>query len=182
MSGGLIPDGLASVYLGEFGESWVKAVAAGSGLLQGQAATLDFQKADIQITMVDGAVDPTVQVQVKTTEQPIDVDGDHARFSVDAATYNALRGANRVVRRVLAVIWVERDGGRVRLATDGTLLVGRAAWVSLEDLPETTNTTGVTVRVPLANTIDPDGLRRLLQQFGVPRSTPVASIDPWPDA
>lgn len=48
MTGGTT-DGFASIYLGEFGESWVKAVAAGCGLIQGPPGTLDLQKSDIQM-------------------------------------------------------------------------------------------------------------------------------------
>lgn len=175
-------EGLARVYLGKFGESWVRAVAAGCGLLEGQPSELDLQRADVQLTLrgeVRGTVDPTVQVQVKTTAQAMEVDGDMARFNVDRPTYDALRETRRMIRRVLAVVWVDQDGDRVRLEDDGTLLVGRAAWVSLEGEPASDNVAAVSVRVPLANTLDDTGLRRLLEEFGVPRSTPVPSIDPW---
>lgn len=53
------------------------------------------------------------------------------------------------------------------------------AWVSLEELPETTNKTSVVVKVPVENTLDHDGLRRLLGEFGTARSTLVRAINAW---
>lgn len=184
MAGAMKDDGIARNYLGDFGEEWVKAVAAGCGYLQGNPSTKDLQRSDVQLTMVgevSGVSDPTVQVQVKATEKRmvLEADGCHAGFSLDRKTYDALRNKNRTVRRVLAVIWVTKNGGHVARQKDGTLLVGHAAWVSLEELPETTNKTSVMIKVPIANTFDHDGLRRLLEEFGIPRSTPVPEINAW---
>ena len=184
MNGASPQAGTDNVLRGEFGEAWLKAVAAGCGVLQGRPATLDLQKADVQLTMpgsVGAYTDATVQVQVKTTEDPIVLDGTCASFAVDRATYDALRTTNRVIRRVLAVIWLEKDGDRIRLKEDGTLLVGHAAWVSLEGLNETENVASVTVKIPLANSIDDPGLRAMLEEFGRPRSTVVPARETWID-
>lgn len=171
-----------AVTQGDFGEYWLHAVAAGCGFDHGTPATVDLQKADVQLTMrgtVAGISDPTVQVQVRSTVN-LDVRADgNAAFDVDVATYEALRNPNRTVRRVLMVVGLERDGDRVRLTANGTLLVGRAAWVSLEGLPATGNVTTVRVSVPLANTVDCPGLMRLLELHGIPRSTRVAEVTPW---
>lgn len=77
------------------------------------------------------------------------------------------------------VIALPADEDRVRLTTDGTLLVGHAAWVSLEGQPPTSNTTTVAVTLPRINTVDGSGLDRLLMTCGVRSSTPVLDIDEW---
>src|SRR5258708_19159483 len=116
MTAGTTAGGIASNILGDFGEEWIKAVAAGCGYLQGNPSTKDLQRADVQLTLlgeVSGVEDPTVQIQVKATEAAIalDDDGVHARFVLDRATYDALRRKRRTVRRVLAVVWVTDGGG-----------------------------------------------------------------------
>lgn len=134
---------------GDFGEAWLEAVASGCGILHGRPATLDLQKADVQLTLRGphlGTYNPSVLVQVKTT---VDLrrlsDGDYS-YDLDVETYSVLRRSDHAIRRVLAVIGVPREGERVRLHPDGTLLIGRGAWVSLEGMPESTNSATQVVR------------------------------------
>ncbi|RJL33189.1 DUF4365 domain-containing protein [Bailinhaonella thermotolerans] len=166
---------------GDFGEAWIEAVAAGCGILHGKPATLDLQKADVQLSLRGhhaGTYNPTVLVQVKTTTDLRRV-GDVYHFDLDVETYEVLRRDDHSIRRILAVIGMPKDGEYVRLVDDGTLLVGCGAWVSLEGLPATTNGKTQVVRLPAANTLDPDGLRRMLEKHGVRRSTPVPLVDAW---
>ena len=82
-------------------------------------------------------------------------------------------------RRILVVFRVSEPGSRVRLDPDGTLLVGYGAWVSLEGRPATLNSTSVAVTLPAANTLDTEGMRRMLTTFGVRSTTPVPDVLPW---
>lgn len=77
------------------------------------------------------------------------------------------------------VIRLPRVGDRVRLVESGTLLVGRGAWVSLEGLGASTNTTSQAVKLPMSNTLDRPGLERMLKAYGVRSSTPVPQVDVW---
>ena len=171
-----------NAYQGEFGEAWLRAVAAGCGLLHGTPASIDMIKGDVLLTLpeqVPGSNYPTVIVQVKT-----DVNlrrGSDGRFAydLDVATYDVLRREDNTVRRVLAVIGLPRDGERVRLHAEGTLLVGRGAWVSLEGAPSSSNSTSQVVYLPESNTIDGPGLNRMLRMYGVRISTPVPDVRPW---
>lgn len=166
---------------GDYGETWLRAVAASSGLLHGRPTTLDLEKADVELVRMGlwhGMWHPTVKVQVKTTVDLREEDG-HFVYELDAGTYNVLRRDNETVRRVLAVFRLPRNGERVRLLKSGTLLAGRGAWVSLEGQPETANASSCTVRLPLANAIDRPGLERMLATYGVRSSTPVPELDPW---
>lgn len=54
---------------GDFGEAWLEVVAAGCGFPHGRPASLDLEKADVQLTLLghhQETFNPTVKVQVKT--------------------------------------------------------------------------------------------------------------------
>ncbi len=166
---------------GDYGESWLRAVAASAGLLHGRPTTLDLEKADVELVREgqwNGMWHPTVKVQVKTTVDLREQDG-HFVYHLDAETYNVLRRDDETVRRVLVVFGLPRDGERIRLLEDGTLLLGCGAWVSLEGQPATTNRSSRVVRLPITNTIDRPGLERMLATYGVRTSTPVPKVDAW---
>jgi hypothetical protein len=171
-----------NIVQGDFGEAWLEAVAAGCGFLHGRPTSLDLEKADIQLTLrgrYAGTFNPTVKVQVKTeVNLRSDADGSLV-YSLDMPTYDVLRRQDHAVRRILAVIGLPADGPRVRLSDEGTVLVGRGAWVSLEGQPASGNSTTRVIRLPVANTLDEAGLKRMRTVYGVPRRTPVEEVDPW---
>ncbi|GLX98923.1 DUF4365 domain-containing protein [Herbidospora sp. NBRC 101105] len=167
---------------GDFGEAWLETVAAGSGLLHGRPTSLDLQKADVllcQRGLVNGIYNPSILVQVKTT---VDLrratNGDYS-YDLDVETYDVLRRTDHATPRALVVIGLSRDGEHVRLCDDGTLLIGSGAWVSLEGAPAVSNESTCVVRLPAKNTLDPEGLYRMLSIHGARRSTPVPVVDPW---
>jgi hypothetical protein len=166
---------------GDYGETWLRAVAAGCEFLHGRPTTLDLEKADVELVypgLVNNQRNPTVKVQVKTTVELREKDGHYA-YDLDVNTYNVLRQTDFVVRRLLAVIRLPRRGERVRLLKSGTLLAGRGAWVSLEGEPESPNATSQVVYLPVGNTIDRPGLEDMLFTYGVRSSTPVPDVDAW---
>jgi hypothetical protein len=167
---------------GDFGEAWLEAVAAGCGFLHGRPASLDLEKADVQLTLrgsYGGTFNPTVKVQVKTeVNLRSDADGSLV-YNLDVPTYDVLRREDHSVRRILAVIGLFAEGPRVRLGAEGTILVGHGAWVSLEGQPASGNSTTRAIRLPAANTLDEPGLKRMLTMYGVTRPTPVPDVDPW---
>lgn len=170
-----------NVLQGDYGETWLRAVAASCGLLHGRPTTLDLEKADVELVrrgLWNGMWHPTVKVQVKTT---IDLhqEDDHFVYNLDVDTYSVLRRDNESVRRILAVFRLPKKGERVRLLRSGTLLVGSGAWASLEGSPGTTNTDSKVVRLPVSNTIDRPGLERMLATYGVRSSTPVPEVNAW---
>jgi Domain of unknown function (DUF4365) len=171
-----------NILQGDFGEAWLEAVAAGCGLLHGRPTSVDLQKADVQLVLrglVLGTYNPAVLVQVKTTAQLRELDDGSFAYNLDVETYEVLRRQDHSIRRVLAVIGLSGDGENIRLHPDGTLLIGRGAWVSLEGLPASANTTSQVVPLPSANTLDRPGLERMLQAHGVRSSTPVPEGDVW---
>jgi len=166
---------------GDYGETWLRAVAASCGLLHGRPTTLDLEKADVELVrrgLWNGMWHPTVKVQVKTTVD-LRQEDNHFVYDLDIDTYNVLRRDNETVRRVLAVFRLPKRGEKVRLLKSGTLLVGSGAWVSLEGQPATSNTASRSVRLPVANTIDRLGLEHMLATYGVRSSSPVPDVDAW---
>ena len=166
---------------GDYGETWLRAVAASSGILHGRPTTLDLEKADVELVRMgqwNGMWHPTVKAQVKTTVNLREED-EHFVYDLDIDTYNVLRRDNETVRRVLVVFRLPKKGEKVRLLKSGTLMVGHGAWVSLEGQPATMNTSSRSVRLPVANTIDRPGLERMLATYGVRSSTPVPEVDAW---
>lgn len=167
---------------GDFGEAWIEAVAAGSGLLHGRPSTLGLQKADVAVTyrgLLDGTYCPSVLVQVKTTTDLRKLDDGDYGYDLDVDTYEVLRRDDHATPRILAVIGVSGDGERVRTHRDGTLLVGEGAWVSLEGAAASGNARSKAVRLPGGNTLDEEGLMRMIRMHGVRSSTRVPEYDIW---
>lgn len=174
--------GDANTLQGEFGENWLRVVASGCGLLHGDPDKRDLQKADVSLTRQGDFIhtyNPTVWAQVKTTHTLRRRPDGTLVYDLDVPTYNVLRRNNHLVPRVLVVVEVSADGERVQLREDGTLLVGEARWVSLEGAQATSNTDSQIVELPPSNTVDSDGLHRMIMSYGVRRSTPVPDEDPW---
>lgn len=172
------------VLSGDFGESWLHAAASGCGMLHGTPATLDLVKADVQLTLrgeVGGIRNPTVLVQVKATVDLRDHDAANWAYDLDVETHEVLRQTNHQTRRVLAVVGLSEDGETIRKQPDGTLLVGQTSWVSLESEPASPNASTQVVYLPKANVLDPQGLRAMLENYGVPRSSQVPDVDEWGD-
>ncbi|MCO5968691.1 DUF4365 domain-containing protein [Actinoallomurus soli] len=167
---------------GDFGEAWLEAVAAGCGLLHSRSTTVDLQKADVQLVYPGeelGTYYPTVNVQVKTTIKLRQLASGVFSYDLDIETYDVLRRRDHAVGRVLVVIGVPEEGEHVRLHSEGTLLCGRGAWVSLEGMEPSVNKTSQAIHLPVENTLDQAGLHRMLKTHGIRRSTPVPAIDVW---
>lgn len=118
-------------------------MAAGVGFLHGRPTTLDLENADVELVrkgLWEGTWNPAVKVQVKTTVDLREEDGNLI-YDLDVATCDMLRHGNETVRRILAVfrlpkagekVRLLKTGEKVRLLKNGTLLAGCGAWTSLE--------------------------------------------------
>lgn len=180
MSLAAFPVGERELLQGDFGEMWLRTTAAGCGLGHERQATVDIIKADVALTLrrpLERPKTATVWVQVKTTIKPLRDLGDDWGYDLDVDTFNVLQDHDGGTRRILAVIELSADGETIRMADDGTLLVGRTAWMSLEHLDETDNALTQVVRLPKRNVLDHPGLLRMLDTYGVPATTRVPTID-----
>jgi len=172
----------ANALQGDFGESWLEVVAAGCGLIHGRPGKVDLEMADVELTFqgeLSGTLNPCVKAQVKTTTAFRAGDVNAVSYDLDVATYRFLRRTNHAVRRVLVVFEVVRPQ-LFRLEEEpGTILLGRGLWTSLEAMPDTTNQATESIRIPVTNTVDRDGLRRMMEELGTPKSSVVPTISGW---
>lgn len=180
MSLAAFPTGEREILQGDFGEMWLRTSAAGCGLGHERQATVDLIKADVALTLRRPNQRPktaVVWVQVKTTIRPLRDLDTHWAYDLDVETYNVLCDHDGGTRRILAVIELSADGETIRMASDGTLLVGRTTWVSLEGLDPTPNADKQVVHLPKENVLDHAGLLNMLNTYGVPATTPVPDLD-----
>jgi hypothetical protein len=176
--------GLQRTLAGDFGEEWVEATAAGCGILHGREHTLDLIKADVRLTMrgeFGRTLNPSVLIQVKTTVDLRQDGPDGWAYDLDVETYDVLRQTNHQTRRILAVIGLSSDRRTVEVLPEGTLLIGQAAWVSIEGHGPTANASTEVVHLPRVNTLDKDGFEEMIKTYGVPRSSQVPELDEWGD-
>lgn len=176
-----LDEGERSLLQGDFGEYWVHTAAAGCGIDHGPNASVDRIKGDVRLTLsgiVRNVRNPSVLIQVKTTAGLRDV-GDWWAYDLDVDTHDVLRQTNHQTRRVLAVIGLSADGETLRIEPDGTLLLGHTTWVSLEGEDESPNKGTQVVYLPKDNVLDPAGLKRMLETYGIPRSSAVPDVEEW---
>lgn len=176
-----VSEGERNLLQGDFGEAWVHAAAAACGIDHGPNATVDRIKGDVRLTLngiAGGVRYPSVFVQVKTTINLRDA-GSHWSYDLDVTTHEVLRQTDHQTRRILAVIGLSEDGETLRIEPDGTLLLGRTSWVSLEDDEASENSETQVVRLPKEHVLDPHGFEKMLTEYGVPRSSKVPTIDEW---
>jgi hypothetical protein len=116
----------------------------------------------------------SIHVQLKATLQHGADDGASlSYFLEEPKQYDALRSETVATQRVLVVLFLPRDQGDWLHHTPEQLILRRCAyWQSLRGAPVTTNTSGVTVKLPKAQMFTPEALRGLaarLSRFDFPR-------------
>jgi hypothetical protein len=126
-----------------------------------------------------GTTNPSVKAQVKTTDDLRILEDGSASYDLDVPTYEFLRKTDHFIPRVLVVFGLSPGGERFRLEDEGTLLIGRGLWVSLEGMGPTANTSTIAVKLPLGNQVDEPGLLRMLEERGAKRSTVVPEEPVW---
>ncbi|PWF84026.1 hypothetical protein CIK52_13915 [Kocuria rosea] len=173
--------GLTNRLQGDFGELWVEVVATALDLGAAPSDRSDLHKSDLTLTHygeIDGYDAPSVKVQVKTeVEVPTNDNGD-LRYALDADTHRVLCKRS-AVRRILVVVNMPSRHERIQFTDEGTLLRGKAHWISLEDAPPSENKESQTVLIPAENSLDEQGLRHIMRTYGVPRTTKAPPVDIW---
>lgn len=178
---GVSGTGLTNRLQGDFGELWVEVVATALDLGAAPSDRSDLHKSDLTLTHygeINGYDAPSVKVQVKTeVDVPTNENGD-LRYALDAETHRVLCKIS-AVRRILVVINMPSRHERIQFTEEGTLLRGKAHWISLENEAPSENKESQTVLIPAGNSLDENGLRHIMQTYGIPRTTEVPSVDVW---
>ncbi|HEY8376472.1 MAG TPA: DUF4365 domain-containing protein [Nannocystis sp.] len=149
-----------------FSEAYVKAVAAAAGYCT-YVPSVDDDSVDMGIAARgSGAVcrSPRVEVQIKSLlvdEAPV---GDSWSFyDLKRKNYDDLRHTDFAVPRILVVVRVPRHVSQWLEQTPDALLLRHCGyWVSLRGLPESSNTTKVVVRLPLAQVFTVEQLQGIM--------------------
>jgi hypothetical protein len=144
----------------EFNYAYVCALAAHAGLNRG-----DFRVDDDSVDITfqgkgyGGIVrNPQIQIQLKCTSRSL-TSGEALKYPLSKKNYDDLRGSNVAVPRYLVVLLVPEKTEEWLFHHDGHMsLHNMCYWVSLRYAPESSNTSSVTVEVPLAQRLTTDSL------------------------
>ncbi|WP_432722283.1 DUF4365 domain-containing protein [Jeongeupia wiesaeckerbachi] len=148
----------------QFNVAYVHAMAAQAGLNPSHPQ-VDDDSIDIQLQgkgFPGLRRNPMVQLQLKCTSQDV-VSGGVIKFPLPRKNYDDLRGSDVICPRYLVVLLVPEEHERwVEHHSAHMSLHNTCYWLSLKDYPSTTNTTTVTVDIPLAQRLTTTSLRHLL--------------------
>lgn len=142
------------------------AIAAGCVL---ESIENDFNKTDCSLVGCNWESTPQLNAQLKATTSNFRVceDSQTIKYKLDAATYNKLAGRNfNPSVLILAIIPEEKD--RVKELDGDLLLKGSLYWLYIQG-EKTSNTSRVTVEIPLKNKLSIDTVRQImdrLDEFG----------------
>lgn len=141
---------------------YAKAVAARAGYVT-SVPDLDRDGVDLRIE-AGGAMRPALDLQLKATARPGVPTWGSLTFALKRRNYDLLR-VDTQTPRILVVLVLPDNRNRWMTITQEELVLRRSAyWLSLRGADETMNRSSLTVRLPVANLFDVDGLRRLMEQ------------------
>jgi hypothetical protein len=164
---------------GRYGEHFARLIATTAGYTCFKPEdTGDGIDLVITHTQHDGVTyrPPNIELQIKTVRlASIVAGGTELSYDLEIPHYNALR-APGPTRRYLVVVIVPGDKPHdwYEEGPDFTVFKRAAYWRDLLNAPDTTNTTKIAVRIPLANRYTPEVVRdhmsaarkAFLAQFG----------------
>lgn len=142
--------------------AYIKAVASFCGYGADQPE-VDHDSIDLTIKSSAGRK-PILDMQVKASGG-INSVGDNFSFPLPVKNYNDLRQETLAPRILVVFCMPDEQDKWIDHSVDHLLIRKCAYWVSLKNMPATTNTTTVSINVPTTNTLSPDGLHALMQKI-----------------
>lgn len=108
-----------------------------------------------------------LNIQLKATVTIPSDDGERFSYFLRGVTrYNDLRAGTQATHRILVVLFLPANTLDWLRQTEEELALRRCAyWVSLRGAPETTNSSGETVKIPKANVFNAEGLTQLIARL-----------------
>jgi hypothetical protein len=109
----------------------------------------------------------SLRVQLKaTTTELLSKEGNFSYFLKGVARYDDLRTPTVSIARILLVLFLPPDAEMWLEHSSQRLALRRCAyWQSLRGAPPTTNESGVTVKLPIAQEFNAQALRRLVARL-----------------
>ena len=145
----------------QFSLAYIRAVVASAGY-QMVRPEPDTDSLD-GILMSDFGSRPRIEFQAKATARDI-VRSGNLHFPLRIKNYNELRNSTRIPR-ILIVVLMPWDPNQWVNQTEEELCLRRCGyWVSLEGRSTVTNTTNITVRLPLSNVFNGAQLHALMNK------------------
>ena len=105
---------------------------------------------------------PQIQLQLKCTSFP-NVDNGVIKYALKKKNYDDLRGEDVIVPRYLVVLVIPCNTDDWLVHSDDYISLHKTCyWYSLRMLPESTNTTSVTISIPLEQRLTTASLLQLM--------------------
>jgi hypothetical protein len=156
-----------------FSDAFIHAVSARAGCALSKPS-IDRTSVDWMVHAVTGRY-PQLNIQLKCTSkiEPWDDEAESFSFFLDnLKNYEDLIARDVLVPMILVVVLVPDKIADWLEVTDEHFLLRRCAyWVSLRGESPTTNTSGITIKVPVTQVFDHEALEDImtrLEQGGLP--------------
>jgi hypothetical protein len=150
-----------------FSKAYVKAVAAVCGYATGEP-DVDDDSVDLTLSARGGSGtirSPKLDIQLKCTARDVLSNGN-LNFPLPIKNYDELRPTDLMVPRVLVVVLVPDEIMNWVLHSEEELVLRHCGyWYSLLGMPDTDNTTTVTVGIPRTQVFDVSGLGAIMTRL-----------------
>ena len=150
----------------QFSISYIRAITAVAGYSL-YRPEVDNDSVDLGIVSRGGTgkiLSPRLELQLKCTSRGI-LDENYIKYPLNLKNYNDLK-INALVPRILVVVLVpEKITDWIKQTESELCLRNCAYWVSLRGMPDTENTTNVTIEVSRSNQFTPDALQAIIQRI-----------------
>lgn len=150
----------------QFSITYIRAIAsvAGYSLYRPE---IDNDSIDLGIVARGGIgtiLSPRLELQLKCTARDI-LDSNSIKYPLNLKNYNELK-INALVPRILVVVLVPENIVDWLQQTEEELCLRHCGyWVSLRGMPDTENTTNVTIEIPRSNQFTPLSLQAIIQRI-----------------
>jgi hypothetical protein len=105
---------------------------------------------------------PRIEVQLKATMQILAMSDDKIAYKMTLKNYDDLRVHTMIPRLLILLVLPPNEADWLKMELNQLILQGCAYYVSLKDLPASTNTSHQTIYIPMSNRLTPDVLKNLM--------------------
>ena len=150
----------------QFSITYIRAIAAVAGYSL-YRPEIDNDSVDLGILSRGGTgkiFSPRLELQLKCTARDV-LEKNSIKYPLIIKNYHDLR-INSLVPRILVIVLVpEKVTDWIKQTEEELCLRYCAYWISLRGMPDTTNTTNVTIEIPRSNQFTPDALQTIIQRI-----------------
>ena len=149
----------------QFNVAYISALAAQVGINTSKP-TVDDDSVDMILIGkgFQGRVrNPQIDLQLKCTSQDL-IQGDTLSYPLSKKNYDDLRGDNLLSPRYLVVLIVpDTHNDWIEQKENHMIMRHLCYWTSIKDMPESDNSTSVTIGIPLVQRFNSDVLLKLME-------------------